>query len=138
LIGYSNRGEIRERSRAIREAAATVGANILGLYMDASVAERLASIAVVRRTGVATQVVRQDSIEWAPTCGVLSAEIAAMLAALDYDQEHIQPLSQLATLDLVVFSNSHQALRAIQAGNDARTGRALLEKIADSIETLSE
>jgi len=37
----------------------------------------------------------------------------------------------------VVFSDSHQALQAIQAGNDARTGRALLEKIAVSIEALS-
>jgi hypothetical protein len=37
----------------------------------------------------------------------------------------------------VVFSNSYQALQAIQAGNDARTGRALLEKIAVSIEALS-
>ena len=37
----------------------------------------------------------------------------------------------------MVFSDSQQALRAIQAGNDARTGRALLEKIAESIEALS-
>jgi hypothetical protein len=37
----------------------------------------------------------------------------------------------------VVFSDSYQALQAIQAGNDARTGRALLEKIAVSIEALS-
>jgi hypothetical protein len=37
---------------------------------------------------------------------------------------------------LVVFSDSQQALRAIQAGNDARTGRALQSKIAESVETL--
>ena len=37
----------------------------------------------------------------------------------------------------LVFSDSQQALRAIQVGNDARTGRALLEKIAESIDALS-
>jgi ribonuclease HI len=38
---------------------------------------------------------------------------------------------------LVVFTDSHYALQAIQAGNAARTGRALLKKIAESIEALS-
>jgi hypothetical protein len=47
-------------------------------------------------------------------------------------------MSQLATLDLVVFSDSHQALRAIRAGNDARTRRALLERIAEKVETLGK
>jgi hypothetical protein len=37
----------------------------------------------------------------------------------------------------VVFSDSQQALRAIQAGNDAQTGRTLIEKIAESIDALS-
>jgi ribonuclease HI len=37
----------------------------------------------------------------------------------------------------VVFTDSHYALQAIQAGNAARTGRALLKKIAESIEALS-
>jgi ribonuclease HI len=100
--------------------------------------KRLASIAVVRRTGIAVQVVRQDSIGWASTCGVLSAEIAAIPAALEYSQEHLKPLPQPATLDSVIFSDSYQALRAIQAGNDARSGRALLETIAESIDTLSK
>jgi hypothetical protein len=38
----------------------------------------------------------------------------------------------------VVFSDSQQALRAIQEGNDARTGRALLQTIAESIDVLSK
>lgn len=78
-----------------------------------------------------TQVVRQDSIGWASTCGVLGAEIAAIAAALKYAQDDLKQVQQL-----VVFSDSQQALRAIQAGNDARTGRALLLKIAESIEAL--
>jgi len=137
-VDHSSRVVIEEKGQAVREAAATVGANILALYTDASVAKRLASIAVVRRSGISTQVVRQDSIEWASTCGVLSAEIGAMLAALKYAQEHLQQRSRLATLEVVVFSDSHQALRAIQAGNDARTGRALLKRIVERVETLGK
>jgi acetylglutamate synthase len=72
-IDYSNRVEIKEKSQATRETATTAGANILGLYTDASVAKRLASIAVAQKTGIATQVVQQESIGWASTCGVLSA-----------------------------------------------------------------
>jgi ribonuclease HI len=54
-----------------------------------------------------------------------------MAAGLEYAKEHLKQVQQL-----VVFSDSHQALRAIQAGDDARTGRALLSKIAESIEAL--
>jgi hypothetical protein len=101
-IDYSNRVEIKEKSQAIRETATTSGANILGLYTDASVAKRLASIAVVQRIGIATQVVRQDSIGWASTCGVLSVEIVVISAALKYIQENPKPLMS----ELVVFSDS--------------------------------
>jgi ribonuclease HI len=110
----------------------------LGLYTDASVAKRLASIAVVQRTGIATQVVRQESIGWVTTYGVLSAEIAAISAALEYALEQPKPQQQVATTKLVVFLDSQQALRAIQAGNNASTGRALLGKIIESIEALSK
>ena len=36
----------------------------------------------------------------------------------------------------MTFSDSRQALRAIQTGNGVRTARALLEKIAEYINTL--
>jgi ribonuclease HI len=108
-----------------------VGARVLGLYVDASVGKRLASIAVVKRLGIFKRVVRKDSIGWASTCGVLSAELAAIAAALTYAQDHLKPQQQL-----VVFSDSQHALRAIQAGNSARTGRALLAKIARSTPSL--
>jgi hypothetical protein len=96
---HSYQVKIKERNQAIKDAATIAGAKILGLYADASVTKRLASIAVIRRTGIATQVVRQDSIGWASTWGILSAEIAAMRAALKYAQEHLKALPQLATLD---------------------------------------
>jgi hypothetical protein len=137
-ISHSYLTEIKERSQASREAAKIAGANILGLYSDTSVAKRLASMAVVRRTGVTTQVVRQESIGWASTCGILNAEIAAISAALDYAQENLKPPFQLAMMDLFVFSDSQRALRAIQAGNDAVTGRALLKRIAESIDDLGK
>jgi hypothetical protein len=62
----------------------------LGLYTDASVAKRLASIVVVQKIGVATQVVQQESIGWVSMCGVLSVEIAAISAALKYIQENLK------------------------------------------------
>jgi ribonuclease HI len=42
------------------------------------------------------------------------------------------------TSEVVVFSDSQQALRAIQAGNGANSGRALLLRVAESIDTLSK
>lgn len=95
------------------EASKIAGVNILGLYTDASVAKRLASIAVVQRSGVALQTIQKDSIGWASTCGVLSAKIAAILATLEYAQENVRPPSDLATLSLFIFSDSQKALRAI-------------------------
>jgi hypothetical protein len=105
-ISHSHRVEIKEKSLAIREALRIAGANILGLYLDVSVAKRLASIAVVQRSGVALQIVRQDSIGWASTCRVLSAEIAVILAALEYAQENIRPPSDLAISKCFIFSDS--------------------------------
>jgi hypothetical protein len=51
---YSYRVKIKEKNQAIKDAATIAGTNILRLYTDASVAQRLAAIAVVRRTGIAT------------------------------------------------------------------------------------
>lgn len=89
------------------------------------------SIAVVKRLGILKRIVRQDSIGWASTCGVLSAELAAIAAALEYAQDHLRPQQQL-----VVFSDSQHALRAIKAGNSAKTVRGLLAKIAQSTTSL--
>ena len=66
-------------------------ARVLGLYVDASVGKRLASIVVVKRLGIFKRVVRKDLKGWASTCGVLSAELAAIAAALAYAQDHLKP-----------------------------------------------
>lgn len=122
-IDHSHRAAIWERERAIQVTENIARARVLGLYVDASVGKRLASIAVVKRLGTFKRVVRKDSIGWESTCGVLSAELAAIAAALAYAQDHLKPQQQL-----VVFSDSQHALRAIQAGNSARTGRAYLPR----------
>lgn len=54
----------------------------------ASVGKRLASIAVVKRLGTLKMAVRKDSIGWASTCGVLSAELAAIAATLTCAHDH--------------------------------------------------
>jgi len=53
-IDHSHRVVIKEKDQAIRDTATIAGADIVGLYTDASVAKRLAAIAVVQRTGIVT------------------------------------------------------------------------------------
>jgi len=82
-------------------------------------------------------VVVQESIGWSTTCGLLTAEIAAIAAALEYVQEAFEPEPQehplLATkLRLTIFSDSQLALEAIKADNNAKRGRDLLRRIAGS------
>jgi hypothetical protein len=62
---------IKEKDQAIRDTATIAGGGTIGLYTDASVAKRLASIAVVQETGIVTQVIRRDSIGWVSTYGLL-------------------------------------------------------------------
>jgi hypothetical protein len=59
------------------------------------------------------------------------AECRASSCSHVYAQDHLKPQQQL-----VVFSDSQHALRAIQAGNSARTRRARLAKIAQSTTSL--
>jgi len=59
-IDHSYRVTIREKDEAIQDISRVAGANVFSLYTDASVTKRLASIAVVQRTGTRTQVVQQD------------------------------------------------------------------------------
>jgi hypothetical protein len=54
-IDHSHRVVIKEKDQAIRDTATIAGGGTVGLYTDASVAKRLASIAVVQRTGMVTQ-----------------------------------------------------------------------------------
>ena len=98
---------IKEKDEAIQDTGIAARANIFSLYTDASVSKKLASIAVVQRTGIRTQVVQQDSIGWTTTCGVPSAEIAAIIAALRYVENR---RAQQRFQRLAVFSDGQKAL----------------------------
>jgi ribonuclease HI len=113
------------------------------LYPDASVTTRCAAIAVAYRQGDSTKVVVKDSIGWSSTCSVLTTEIAAISTALDYIQDSFEPDPsefpfEAPHLRVTLFSDSQHALEAIKAGNSARTGRALLQRITDSFYALQE
>ena len=112
-------------------------------HSDASVTIRLAAIAVARRNKEGAVVVLQESIGWASTCNVLTTEIVAIAAALDYAQESFEqepPKSSFEAprLRVTTLSDSQHALEVIRAGNSVRTGRALLRKIAESFYALEE
>jgi len=77
------------------------------------------------------------------TCGVLITEIAAIAAALDYAQESFEPeppknAFEAPRLRVTILSDSQNAPEAVRAGKSARTGLALLRKIAEHFYTLEE
>jgi ribonuclease HI len=86
-------------------------------------------------------VVVKDSVGWSSTCSILTTEIAAISTALDYVQDSFEPDPSEFPFEapyhrVTLFSDSQHALEAIKAGNSARTGRALLRRIADSFYAL--
>jgi ribonuclease HI len=141
--GLGFRVVIAEREQAIRDADSIARAGIASLYPDASVTARCAAIAVTRRRRDSATVVLQESIGWTTTCDILTAEIAAISATLEYIEESFEPEPQelplFATrLRISLFSDSQLALRAIQEGNGAKRGRNLLRKIAESFFALQK
>jgi ribonuclease HI len=100
------------------------------LYTDASVGEKLAAVAVVQRVGIQTHVARQEAIGWAKTCSVLAAELAAIAIALEYADRHLQQTQ------IVLFSDSQQALRAVQSREVSGSKRMLLHRISEAIAKL--
>jgi ribonuclease HI len=126
-----------ERAQAIIDAKRIAQAGTASLYPDASVITPCAAIAVTRRRGDSATVVVQDSIGWSSTCSILTAEIAAITAALDYVQESFDPdwwefPPSVTRLQVVILSDSQLALGAIQVANSAKSGRSLLRRIAES------
>lgn len=117
---------IKGKEVAIRETGPAAAALAMCLFTDAWVGEKLAAIAVVQRTGTQTEVVRLDVIGWAKTCSVLATELAAIAAALEYARDNLR---QTQTM---VFSDSEQALRAIQCGTIPGSKKMLLYKILEA------
>jgi hypothetical protein len=83
-VELSYRVIITERDQVIRDANWITRVGITSLYLDTSVAVRLTAIAVVKRDGECVIVVCQESIGWVSICSILTAEIAAISAALSY------------------------------------------------------
>jgi hypothetical protein len=83
-VGLSRRVVITEKDQAIKDANLIAQARITSLYPDASVTIRLTAITVAKRYRQAATVVLQESIGFVLTCGILTAEIAAIAAVLDY------------------------------------------------------
>jgi ribonuclease HI len=142
-MGLGHRVLITERAQAIIDADQIAQAGAASLYPDASVTTRCAAIAVARRHGDSATVVVQESIGWSSTCSILTAEIAAIAAALDYVQESFDPdwweFPPSATrLRVVILSDSQLALGAIQAANSAKSGRSILRRIAESFFALQK
>jgi hypothetical protein len=86
-VRLSQRVGIAERDQAIEDATRIAQAGIPSLYPDVSVTTRLAAVAIARRNRESATVVLQESIGWVSTCSVLTTEIAAIAAALDYAKE---------------------------------------------------
>jgi ribonuclease HI len=142
-VGLGRRVLIAERAQAITDANWMAQAGVASLYPDASVTSRCTAVAVTRRHGDRATVVVQDSIGWSSTCSILTAEIAAIAAALDYARESFESgcrelLLSATRLQVAIFSDSQLALGAIQAGNSAKCGRSLLRKIAESFFALQK
>jgi ribonuclease HI len=142
-VGLRQRVATKERDQAIKDANLIARAGIASLYSDASVTTRRAAIAVARRDREGATVVFRESIGWASTCSVLTTEIAAIAAALDYAQESFEQEPpqypfEAPRLKVTVFSDSRYALESIRAGNSARNGRARLQRIAESFYALQK
>jgi hypothetical protein len=90
-VGLSYRVVIAERDQAIKDSSLIARTGIARLYSDASFTTCLAAIAVARRNREEATVVLQESIGWASTCSILTTEIAAVVAALDYARESFEP-----------------------------------------------
>jgi len=142
-VSLGFRGVILDRDQAIKDGNLTAKAGIASLYSDASTTARCSAVAVTRQRGNSAEVVVQESIGWSTTCGILTAEIAAIAAALEYIQEPFEPdpreLPLFATRTrITIFSDNQLALEAIKAGSSARRGKDLLRKIAESFYALQE
>jgi ribonuclease HI len=131
-IDQSRRVVIRSREEAVRETGTAAAALTMCLYTDASVGKKLVAIAVVQRVGIETRVLRQEVIGWAKTCSVLAAELAAIAIALDHADRHFH------RTQIVLFSDSQRALRAIQIGEVSGSKRTLLYRILQAMASLTK
>jgi ribonuclease HI len=124
-------GDYPRSGRGKEETGLAAAARTMCLYPDASVGKKLAAVAVVQRLGIQTQVIRQEVIGWANTCSVLAAELAAISMALEYAENHLHQTQ------IILFSDSQRALRAIQGGNASGSKRTPSCRILEATASLA-
>lgn len=113
----------------MRETGRVAASYTMGIYTDASVGKRLVGVAVVARLGFQTRVFRKEAIGWTSTCSILAAELAAIAMALEFARTCGQN-------QVTVFSDSSEALRAIQSGNASGSKRKIVQWILEGIAEL--
>ncbi|KAM0721336.1 hypothetical protein Q7P37_003040 [Cladosporium fusiforme] len=128
-VEQSWRVSIQDREGAIQETSRVAASHTMGIYTDASVGKRLVGVAVVTRLRSHTEVVRKEAIGWASTCSILGAELAAIAMALEFARTCRQN-------QVTVFSDSQEALRAIQSGNTTGSKRRIVQWIMEGIAEL--
>jgi ribonuclease HI len=97
----------------------------------------------VRNPSLTAKVHSSEPLPDGPYLAVARRNKEAIAAALDYAQESFEQeppkyLFEAPRLRVTILSDSQHALEAIRAGNSARTGRALLRRIAESFHALEE
>ncbi|KAG9656471.1 hypothetical protein KCV03_g9981, partial [Aureobasidium melanogenum] len=101
------------------------------LYTDASVRNRVSGCAAVIASGQGLiRTVYQDTVGWATTCPILSAEIHAIKQAIDY----IVPVRSWSYHHYIIASDSQDAIRAFKKGNTATKDREALQGLIASFD----
>ena len=110
---------IQQESDAVQHCRQIARRGVYAVYTDASCRNRLAGIGVVQQFGQTYTLLQGDSIGRQSTCSVLATELTAIRQAL-----------KLGEGSFFFFTDSTKALTAIQAGNKARSCRAILRDIS--------
>lgn len=101
------------------------------LYTDASVRNRVSGCAAVIASGQGSiRTVYQDTVGWATTCPILSAEIHAIKQAIDY----IVPVRSWSYHHYIIATDSQDAIRAFKKGNAATKDREALQGLIASFD----
>jgi hypothetical protein len=99
------------------------------LYTDASVSNGVSGCAAVITSGQGPiRTVYQDTVGWATTCPMLSAEIHAIKQAIDY----IVPVRSWNYYHYIIATYRQDAIRAFKNGNTATKDREALQGLIAS------
>ena len=110
--------DIQQESDAIQQCRQMARRGVYATYMDASCRNRLAGIGVVQQFSRTYTLLQGASVGRQSTCSVVATELTAIRQALKLGHS------------TWFFTDSTKALAAIQAGNKAKSCRAILRDIS--------